>query len=190
VTGDPLPLPDPPIGTDRWTLRPWSERDARALHRAWLEPSIATATAVPEDPSPERARHWISGQAVRRQRGAALDLAIVTLAEGQGADQVLGEIGIAIVDSTRRWAEVGWWLFPEARGAGIAGDVLARFASRITPAANLVRLFARIPITNTPSERVAGRAGFDRIGITDDDLGIWVFTTPIASEKDSATVPP
>lgn len=193
MTRRPLVLPDPPIRIENRQLRRWRITDASALHRAWHEPSIAAATAVPDDPTADRARAWIAGEERRRRSGLALDLVIGRAnpvadpprtagprsepvdETGVGPERIDGEVGIVVVDARRGFGELGWWLFPEARGRGLAGRFVHEFAHRMLRDSDLRRLFARVPVGNEASERVANRAGMTAVGTTDDGIGVWVL---------------
>lgn len=167
----PLELPDPPIATDTYVLRPWTGSDVDALVTAWNEPNIAAATAVPDPADTETARRWIAGETERRDRGLALDLVI---ADPHRLERVLGEAGVVVTDAERGWAELGWWLLPGARGRGIASRAVARFATHLLDTTDLQRIYARIPATNTASPGVARRAGLVRAGRTANDTDVWV----------------
>lgn len=61
-------------------------------------------------------------------------------------------------------AEIGYWLFHEARGRGIATRI-ARFLAEHGLELGLERIEARVFVGNTASERVLERAGFTREGV-------------------------
>jgi ribosomal-protein-alanine N-acetyltransferase len=60
--------------------------------------------------------------------------------------------------------EVGYWLFPHARGRGLA-TFAVRAAVREAFASGLWRVEAHVRVGNEASERVLERAGFTREGI-------------------------
>ncbi len=60
--------------------------------------------------------------------------------------------------------EIGYWLFPEAQGRGIATRI-ARFLAERGFAMGAERVEARVFVGNTASERVLERAGFTREGV-------------------------
>ena len=59
--------------------------------------------------------------------------------------------------------EVGYWLFPRARGRGLATRAVLAVAREVF-ASGLWRLEAHVRIGNDASERVLERAGFTREG--------------------------
>lgn len=102
--------------------------------------------------------------------GGAVPLAGAGPVGGTGpvADAVLGEVGLGSVEHERRRAEVGWWLAPAHRGRGLAAAaarLLVGWALADPPAgAGLVQVWARIPLDNTDSHRVARAAGLVALG--------------------------
>lgn len=68
------------------------------------------------------------------------------------------------LDPERGIIEIGYWLYPRARGRGIATKVaraLAEHAFRL----GVQRVTAYVSVGNVPSERVLERAGFTREGV-------------------------
>ncbi len=183
-------------------LRPWTAGagDIDALVAAWADPAIAAANAVPADPSPEAAAHWLTGDAARRAAGRALDLVVAALdeggvaeggvAEGGGVDDggepaasdevvVLGEVGLRNIDRIHRRAEISWWTSPDHRGRGIATAatrLLTDWALSDT-GGGLAQVWARIDPHNRASGRVAAAAGFVELGRA-DDTSVWARSRP------------
>jgi RimJ/RimL family protein N-acetyltransferase len=60
--------------------------------------------------------------------------------------------------------EFGYWLGADARGRGLASRALALVSGEIVARLEPSRLELRTTIGNEPSERVAERAGYTRIG--------------------------
>lgn len=154
----PLPDPGPELSSHDVTYRLWRESDAPLLVRAWQDEQVATFTAVPSSATEEVARHWISGDQKRRARALALDVVL----ERQGA--VVGEIGLSHFDASRRAALVGYWLFPEARGIGLASRALRSITDWSADALDVAWLMAVCSPANEPSIAVARRAGYNEVG--------------------------
>lgn len=153
-------------------MRPWGlPGDAGALTAAWADPEVARWAAVPEDRSAAAAERWVAGEGRRRAAGLAVDLVICRLA---AEADVLGEVGLVMVGRARRWAEAGWWLTPDARGAGRAAASLRLMTVWSQDALALERLFARIEPANLAAGRVAERAGWRPAGTTSDGRLLWV----------------
>ncbi len=60
--------------------------------------------------------------------------------------------------------ELGYWLAPGARGRGLATRALRLVSAAVVARLQPSRLELRTTLGNTPSERVAERAGFERVG--------------------------
>lgn len=61
--------------------------------------------------------------------------------------------------------EFGYWLGADARGRGLATRALQLVADAVVAHLQPSRLELRTTIGNEPSERVAARAGFERVGL-------------------------
>jgi RimJ/RimL family protein N-acetyltransferase len=170
-----FPLPWPPLGSDEVgvTLRPWGagEHDADALAEAWADPEVVRWTAVPADASVAAARRWIQGEERRRAEGVAMDLVISELGSPR---QIHGEVGLAMVDPERRWAELGYWLAPGSRGAGRAAVAVRLFADWVLRELPVARLIARTQPDNEVAGRVAEAARLERAGALDTGTVVWV----------------
>ena len=68
------------------------------------------------------------------------------------------------LDAKRSVIEIGYWLYPRARGRGIATRV-ARSLAEYAFTQGIQRVAAYVEVGNVPSERVLERAGFTREGI-------------------------
>ena len=75
-----------------------------------------------------------------------------------------GGVTLRHFDPMRGVIEVGYWLFAEARGRGLA-TLAVRAVAREVFASGLRRIEANVRIGNDASERVLERAGFTREGI-------------------------
>jgi RimJ/RimL family protein N-acetyltransferase len=140
-----------------------------ALVAAWSDPSVARASPVPADASPDGARRWICDESQRRDRGLALDLVIGPLA----GDLVWGEVGLRGFDMAVGRAEIGWWLAPAVRGLGLASAAVGLLAAwAFAPPLGLRQVWARVGRANQASGRVAAAAGFRRLG-TAGGRDIW-----------------
>jgi RimJ/RimL family protein N-acetyltransferase len=68
------------------------------------------------------------------------------------------------LDSERGIIEIGYWLYPRARGRGIATKV-ARGLAEYAFTLGIQRVTAYVSVGNLESERVLERAGFTREGV-------------------------
>lgn len=152
----PYPLPDPPLDDGTVRLRQWTEADAGALAAAWGDEELKRWTAVPADPTEDRARRWIAGEALRREQGIALDL--VASPSDPTDDTVLGEVGLVTMAGGPARAEVGWWTAPAHRRRGVATRAVTLFATWCRDELGM-ELFAEVDPDNPPSLWVAEAAG-------------------------------
>jgi len=170
-----FPLPWPPLAdaATQIGLRPWGagEDDPAVLAGAWAEPEVVRWTTVPDDASVDSARTWIRGEEVRRSKGLAMDLVISQLDQPR---TVLGEVGLVMVEPDKGWAELGYWLTPEARGTGRASAAAALFAEWVLRELPVQRLFARTQPDNPKAGRVAEAAGMTRAGELDTGTQVWI----------------
>lgn len=170
-------LPWPPLLRDRVALRPWgaSQKDPEYLAAAWAEDDIARWTQVPDDHGREAAKRWVDGEGARRDSGLALELAIT---ETGSPEVVFGEVGLVLVEPEKRWAEIGYWLFPGVRGSGRAATAVEAFTDWVLSDQEVKRVFARIHPDNPASERVVERAGFQNAGALPDGTRVWALDAP------------
>jgi RimJ/RimL family protein N-acetyltransferase len=170
-----FPLPWPPLAdpVTQIGLRPWGagEDDAPALAAAWADPEIARWTSVPDAHDVDAARTWIRGEEVRRSRGLAMDLVISHLDEPR---QVLGEVGLVMVEADKGWAELGFWLASDARGRGRAAAAASVFVEWVLRELPVQRLFARTQPDNPKAGRVAEAAGMARAGELETGTEVWI----------------
>lgn len=84
--------------------------------------------------------------------------------EDSRAGDLLGGLTLHHFDSMRDSVEVGFWLFREARGRGVATRAV-RAAAEHALANGIHRVEAHVRLGNTASERVLERVGFEREGV-------------------------
>ena len=95
-----------------------------------------------------------------RARGLLVPYVIEATADGS----LHGGMTLHHFDPMRGAIEVGYWLFPPARGRGLATRVV-QAAVREAFASGLWRVEAHVRVGNESSDRVLERAGFTREGI-------------------------
>jgi RimJ/RimL family protein N-acetyltransferase len=161
VTKTPVGLtpPAPPLTGESVVLRPWRSDDAPALVAAWADPEIRRWAEVPAETGLDAASIWITGQALRRERRMALDLAVVD-ADGS----VVGEVGLSSFDERRGAALIGWWTAADARGRGVATEAVALLTGwALGGQLGLSVVVARVDAANVASLAVARRAGYSEV---------------------------
>jgi RimJ/RimL family protein N-acetyltransferase len=94
------------------------------------------------------------------EAGRLLPLAAVEAAGGE----VVGAGILHHLDAERKIVEIGYFVFPPARGRGIA-TTIARLLAEHAFSLGVARVAAYVNVGNTASERVLERAGFRREGV-------------------------
>jgi len=72
-------------------------------------------------------------------------------------------------------AEIGYWVASAHTRRGYATQALGLLAGFAFRSANLVQLEARIKTDNTASRRTAEKAGFQEVGLAEDDCLLYVL---------------
>lgn len=145
---------EPALAT--FAIRDRFEIDGPFVARAVEERDLATvATAFQDEDEPIRDL----GKRIPalRERGVLFPYVI----EDTTAGSIAGGVTLRHFDPMRGVIEVGYWLFPETRGRGLA----TRAVRAVAFAGGLWRIEANVRIGNQASERVLERAGFTREGI-------------------------
>ena len=84
--------------------------------------------------------------------------------EDSDAGKILGGANLRLFDPMRDTVELGYWLFVDARGRGVATRAVHALVAH-AHANGVVRVEAHVRLGNTASERVLERAGFQREGV-------------------------
>lgn len=149
----------------RIRLRPWRDDDARRVR----EPDASSRLMVTDmQPTPAGYGSWLLRRRERLARGQGVFWCIADVT----TDEPLGHIQVhhLDVDFTRGNGEIGYWLYPHARGRGVLGEAIElvrrhAFAPRDGGGLGLHRLQAGTHIDNRASARVLRRAGFRMWGV-------------------------
>lgn len=174
--------------------------DPRVRLRAWRDEDGATVE-VPDHPGhhmPEGAAptaDTFAGWLLRRREHMSRGDSVCWCVADPGSDRALGEIGVLGIDRDGGVGELGYQLWPSARGQGLASRA-ARLATAyaLSPVADgglgLRRLVAQSAADNEPSNAVLRAAGFEVWGreaavdlLPDGTLGDllhWQWTGPPA----------
>ena len=155
----------PVLEADGIRLRPWRSEDGASTEQPNHPSHFVPAGAIP---TPETWDDWFIRRQLVMARGSSFNWCI---ADAQ-TDVALGEALVfvhdgAILDSDT--AELGYYLFPRARGRG-AAKTAARlavghaFASKDEGGMGLRRLVAETAADNAPSNAILESAGFTKWG--------------------------
>jgi RimJ/RimL family protein N-acetyltransferase len=143
-----------------FVVRAVAERDIPVVAPAFRDPGIGGENGMPPFDEDELRRVWREQIPGLRARGVLFPYAIEDTTDGS----ILGGLTLRHFDPMRGVIEVGYWLFPEARGRGLATRAV-RAVAREAFASGISRIEANVRIGNDVSERVLERAGFTREGV-------------------------
>ncbi len=157
----PMVVPVPRLCGPKTLLRPWQASDAPALVAAWSDPEISNRLSVPHPADEAAARRWISQRQQAWTEGRSVDLAVTDPPSGT----VIGEVGLSSFDPVRRAALVGWWIAPDWRGRGRAGEAVRLVVDWVLSEGPLDAVMAEVAADNPASMAVARKAGLRRVKI-------------------------
>ncbi|HEX7746895.1 MAG TPA: GNAT family N-acetyltransferase [Micromonosporaceae bacterium] len=147
----------PELIVDGLLLRGWRAEDAEAVHRACQDPDIQRWTTVPSPYRPDDAAGFVTVIAPKAwAEGAGAPFAVCDAATGD----LLGSCGLVTMDRSGRWAEVGYWTAPWARGRGVAVQATRAVTRWAFEMLALKRIVWQAEVGNHASRLVALRAGF------------------------------
>jgi RimJ/RimL family protein N-acetyltransferase len=136
------------------------ERDIPVVAPAFRDPGIGGENGMPPFDEDELRRVWREVMPGLRARGILFPYVIEDTNDGS----ILGGLTLRHFDPMRGVIEVGYWLFAEARGRGLATRAV-RAVARVAFASGLSRIEANVRLGNDASVRVLERAGFSREGV-------------------------
>ncbi|MGH2724093.1 MAG: GNAT family N-acetyltransferase [Actinomycetota bacterium] len=142
-------------------LRLPGKDDVAAVTEACQDPDIPRWTEVPAPYTERDARGWIAEAERAWDRGTG-ELSLVVVAPDSG--DLLGAIGLRVHDRGGV-GEVGYWVRREDRGRGVATRATRLLSLWAFATLGLSRIELFAAVENTPSCRVAERAGFRREGV-------------------------
>jgi RimJ/RimL family protein N-acetyltransferase len=148
------------LRVDELHLREVLEADIPAIAPAFADPAVGGEASLP--PFPEEVLRQVMREQLPAMRSSGL-LAPYVIVDAPTRD-ILGGLTIHHVDRTRDAVEVGYWLFVEARGRGVATRAVGAAVTHAF-ASGIYRVEAHVRVGNVPSERVVERLGFEREGV-------------------------
>ena len=163
-------MTDPPLAVfsipDRFEIdgpylaRQVEERDVPIVAPAFRDPGIGGENGMPPFDEDELRAALRTRIPELRARGILVPYVIEDTADGS----ILGGLTLRHFDPMRAVIEVGYWLFPNARGRGLATHAV-RAVAREAFSSGLWRVEAHVRVGNEASDRVLERAGFTREGV-------------------------
>lgn len=147
-----------PITFENTRLRPLSELDADAYAAGTKDEAVRRFGHLPEsDYTPESVLRMIRDEVAEGLSSGTL--AVLALVDAE-TDRFVGSL--VLFDVSSEAAEVGFWIHPDARGAGHARRGL-ELASRFARNSGLRTLTARTLLENKASQRCLTNAGFREV---------------------------
>jgi RimJ/RimL family protein N-acetyltransferase len=134
--------------------------DVPVLATAFSDPVLGGEAGLP--PLGEEQLHVVLDEQLPQWRASG-QLVPYAIVDGQ-TGELLGGATLRQLDATRHMIEIGYWLFAQARGRGVASRAVAALLDWLF-ANGVYRVEAVVRIGNAPSERVLERNGFVREGI-------------------------
>jgi RimJ/RimL family protein N-acetyltransferase len=148
------------LRVDELLLREPRDTDIDVVAPAFLDPAIGGEAGLPPVGAAElrvMLRDLLPGM---RAHGLLAPYVIEDVRSGA----ILGGATLHHFDPMRDAVEVGYWLFVEARGRGVATRSVQAMAEHAF-ANGIYRVEAHVRVGNEASERVLERAGFAREGV-------------------------
>jgi RimJ/RimL family protein N-acetyltransferase len=137
-----------------------TEQDIDVIAPAFRNPEVGGEAGLPPVDA-ETLRAMLREQLpFMRERGLLAPYVI----EDTDKNTILGGANLRLFDPMRDTVELGYWLFVEARGRGIATRAVRALVVD-SHARGIARVEAHVRLGNVPSERVLERAGFEREGV-------------------------
>ncbi|HSK90023.1 MAG TPA: GNAT family N-acetyltransferase [Euzebyales bacterium] len=136
-------------------LRPWAAVHAHPVLRAFSDPEIQRwHVRVME--SQTEASEWIAQWGVAWAAETDAAWAVTDAATGD----LLGYVAAREINLALGWAQITYWVMPDARGAGVATIAVRRLVHWALDEVGLHRLEIVHSVDNTASCRLAEHAGF------------------------------
>lgn len=154
-------LPVPELRTERLLLRRWGEQDAPRTEPA---PDLQAAAAMGVEPRPPAANyaHWLARERRDELKGTTVGWCITDASTGRP----LGSISVRGLGTPLRSGTVGYWLYAEGRGRGLATEALKAVVDYCfsSNGLDLRRLDAATVDDNHASMLTLASAGFRQYG--------------------------
>jgi RimJ/RimL family protein N-acetyltransferase len=148
------------LTVDEVLLRAPRAEDIDTIAPAFLDPDVGGEAGLPPFTA-EMLRAMLDTQLPElRERGLLAPYVL----EDARTGALLGGATLHHLDSMRDTVEVGYWLFVDARGRGVATRAVRALCEH-AHANGIYRVEAHVRVGNTASERVLERVGFAREGV-------------------------
>jgi RimJ/RimL family protein N-acetyltransferase len=153
-----MPFPGSGLQVGELLLRAPTSADVAAIAPAFLDESVGGEAGLPKLTEPEI--HAFIDERLDGLRASGRLFPLLIVERGT----IVGGASLTNYDTFRDRVELGYWLFPQGRGRGVATRVV-RALSTHAFFVGLLRIEAVVRPANEPSIRVLERAGFTREGL-------------------------
>jgi RimJ/RimL family protein N-acetyltransferase len=148
------------VRVDELLVRAPRDDDVEHIVPAFQDPAVGGEAGMPPFDG-ETLRHVMREQLPQMRAAGMLSPYVI---EDARSAQILGGAALHHFDAMRDVVEIGYWLFRDARGRGIATRVVRALAEHAF-ANGICRVEAHVRLGNEASERVLERVGFAREGV-------------------------
>ena len=148
------------LRVDELWLRAPREDDVDRIAPAFVDPGVGGEAGLPQMSADELR----AVMEARLQEMRARGMLAPYLIEETSSGELLGGLTLHHFDAMRDSVEVGYWLFAEARGRGVATRSVETAVDHAF-GNGIYRVEAHVRVGNDASERVLERAGFTREGV-------------------------
>src|SRR3954447_7887725 len=148
------------VRADELLLRAPTDDDIETIAPAFLDPAVGGEAGLPRVGADTLRLMLHEELPGLRARGLMAPYVI----EDTTTCTILGGANLRLFDPMRDTVELGYWLFVEARGRGVATRAVRALVDD-SHARGIARVEAHARIGNVASERVLERAGFEREGV-------------------------
>ena len=145
------------IETERLELRTVEAEDADVVQRGRMHPEVRRYISGFDAPR----SHEAVAEEVPADDGVRL---LVVPRSGDRAGEPVGEAALDYIDEAEGWANLSFWLFPEAQGHGYATEAAAHLVAFGFRERGLRRVTANAAAPNEGSIAVLERLGFAHEG--------------------------
>jgi RimJ/RimL family protein N-acetyltransferase len=146
------------LRVDELWLRAPNEDDVEIIAPAFIDPAVGGEAGLP--PFDAETLRTTMREMLPMMRARGLLAPYVIDVDGR----IVGGFSLQHIDPMRDSVEVGYWLFVDARGRGVATRSVRAFTEHAF-ANGIYRVEAHVRVGNEASERVLERAGFTREGV-------------------------
>jgi RimJ/RimL family protein N-acetyltransferase len=141
-------------------LRAPTDEDIDVIAPAFRDPEVGGEAGLPPVDAAALRAMLREQLPYMRERGLLAPYVI----EDTESGRILGGANLRLFDPMRDTVELGYWLFVDARGRGVATRAV-RALVEDSHSRGIVRVEAHVRLGNIASERVLERAGFRREGV-------------------------